>query len=367
MCAPILRRFLFSAPFFVMLSCSAGDPTGDATPDGRSNFDSSDAGGEGLTPDSSEDQSWATPDHSEPSDIPGDTASRVECGEYVCGSVNGMSVACNEKGHCEYSDADSSGFRVFNRWISVDDGSFYMGSKEGGPTEQQPWHKVSFDRPFLIGKYEVTVAQYEACVSAGMCSTPGNLDWEGLGWGLNTSSNGRWDHPQNGLDWNQARDVCEWLGGRLPSEAEWEYAARGPTSTPFPWGVLPPTCENGTANFDPTETGQRPWACNVCVDAGCSGTISVGLKTNGASWVGALDMGGNVWEWCADWFHGSYINAPSDGSAWMLPDPAYDGFKSVRGGSFMQGESQLRSDNRGSDPIAVRKARHGVRCVRDFP
>ncbi len=130
--------------------------------------------------------------------------------------------------------------------------------------------------------------------------------WQGQG--LNRVANGRSTHLQNGLQWQQAVDYCAWREMRLPTEAEWEYAAKGPVHRKYPWGDGPePTCANDTAVFD--ENGN---------DAGCdgNGTMAVGSKPAGASWSGALDMSGNVCEWTADCQHADYVGAAPDGSAW---------------------------------------------------
>jgi len=218
---------------------------------------------------------------------------------------------------------------------------------------------VTFAKGYFIGKYEIVVAQYEACKAAnpGKCTPADTTDWNGNGWGTNMSANGRPEHPQNGLTWQQAKDFCAWVApnGRLPSEAEWEYAATGPIHLKYPWGNSPdPTCSNNTAVFNQAG-GTGGYGC------GQGGTWKVGSKTAGAAWSGALDMSGNLWEWNEDWYHSSYTGAPADGSAWV--DPA--GSNRVgHGGSFDHGAVYGRAARRHHGTPGYRDAAHGGRCLR---
>ena len=256
-------------------------------------------------------------------------------------------------------------------WIWVPPGSFEMGSPEaesGRFSDEGPVHNVTFDHGYFIQKYEVTVAQHKACETANACTVPSAADYPQLGWGTNTTENGRADHPQNGLKWQQCKDVCAWLapGGRLPSEAEWEYAATGPFHKTYPWGDSPePSCENDTVVFDDqVPDGSRPWGCDTCTSDGCSGTKPAGSAPAGAAWCGALDMAGNVWEYCEDIYHDSYFGAPTDGSA-RTDSGSYH---VTRGASFGDGWRLMRSAKRGNPSTpADRQANLGVRCVRPLP
>ena len=280
------------------------------------------------------------------------------CGGLPCPSVDGYIVSCNAHSHCEYANSDSAGWKQFDVWVHLPSGAFTMGSPSGEVGRnlyEDPNHEVTFANGFLIGKYEVTAAQYEACMSASpeTCSAPSVLDWDGCAaLGVNTSGKGRSGHPQNGLTWSQAGAVCTWLGGRLPSEAEWEYAAKGHVHRKFPWGDRPdPTCTNSTANFD---SGGN---CGC----GVGGTVVVGSNLAGIAWSGALDMAGNVAEWVEDWFHDSYTGAPADGSAWLEPTGEW---RVSRGGSFMVGARDVRSSGRENVAPSSRYSVQGVRCVR---
>ncbi len=284
------------------------------------------------------------------------------CGGVECPELPGYRVYCNLKDHCEYVRYDNSGWRQWDVWIYIAPGSFQMGSTgEGGGFDETPVHLVSIGYGYFISKYEIVVEEYEACMAdGGACSAPSTEDWNGYGWGTNSSSNHGSDHPQNGLTWQQAKDFCGWAapGGRLPSESEWEYAATGPVHMKYPWGDVPdPTCSNGTVVFNEAG-GAGGYGCSQ------GGTWSVGSKPAGASRCGALDMSGNLWEWCEDWYHSSYTDAPADGSAWVDPPGSY---RVIRGGSFSYGAVNMRSARRDGTTPSGRSANLGARCLRPLP
>ena len=264
-------------------------------------------------------------------------------------------MSCNGRDHCEYAPAGDP--LLAEVWVPP--GVMPMGSPEaeGGPADERPVHDVTFAAGFWIGKHEVTVEQYDACDDPG-CTPPSVLDWPGPN-GLNTAA-ARPHHPQNGLTWQQSVDYCEWRGMRLPTEAEWEYAAKGPAHRKYPWGDGPePTCANDTANLDENND-----------DAGCTGTgtLAVGSKPAGASWSGALDMAGNLWEWAADCWHGSYAEdgtRPEDGSAWT--DNCSGSARVRRGGGFTSSPDALRAAERSDYTPAYRRAYIGARCLRPNP
>ena len=294
------------------------------------------------------------------------------CGETECPVFDDYDIDCNSQGLCEYNNMDNIGWKQWDVWIYVPPGSFDIGSPEGEEPGwgggEQPKTKVSFEQGYLVAKYEIVVQQYEQCMAADPvhCTTPSTDGWDALGWKTNWSFIGREDHPQNGLTWYQSRGFCRWIapGGHLPSEAEWEYAAKGPEHRKYPWGQTPePTCENKTAVFDDGEEN-RPWACDPCTDIGCSGTKPVGSKPDGAAWSGALDMAGNVMEWVEDSVHYGYEGIPLDGSAWI--DFGVSS-KSERGGSFLSTYPQLRSAHRTGSPPNYQYATRGARCVRPTP
>jgi formylglycine-generating enzyme required for sulfatase activity len=232
------------------------------------------------------------------------------------------------------------------QWVSLPGGSFTMG-RDGGDPDEAPVHRVRVPG-FRITRTEVTLAQYQRCVDAGRCVPPGTGDR--CNWGRPE----RKDHPVNCVDWAQARRFCRWAGGRLPTEAEWEYAARsGGQPWTYPWGQEPASCARTVM---PDRAG---------LGCGKGGTWPVCSRPRGNSRQGLCDLAGNVWEWVADCWHGSYRDAPQDGSAWTTRCKGKDRMV-VRGSSFLNGTpDDLRAASRDSSPAGRRYFSIGLRCARD--
>jgi formylglycine-generating enzyme required for sulfatase activity len=189
-----------------------------------------------------------------------------------------------------------------------------MGSPEGeGNTDEQPQHEVTLPA-YCIDRTEVTVAAYAECVAAKGCSAaPLRVNWTNYSLELVKrfsrwcNGNDRPDHPINCVDWDHAAAYCTWKGKRLPTEAEWEYAARGNDGRVYPWGKEPPSAKWLNARGDEfvaitkrelKEDRQTMYNGND----GWETTAPVGSYPEGRSPFGALDMAGNVWEWTADWY-----------------------------------------------------------------
>ena len=220
-----------------------------------------------------------------------------------------------------------------------------MGS-DTGDADEQPVHQVTVPA-FEMNRTEVTVAQYQACVDAGVCTEPDQCG-SYCNWGVA----GREDHPVNCVDWFQAVDFCTWMGGWLPSEAEWEYAARGGgQDITYPWGDDSPSCTYAVMR-------EGGWGCEM------DRTWAVCSKTAGNTAQGLCDMAGNVLEWVQDWYHSDYNGAPSDGSAWEDPSGSY---RVYRGGSFYNDAFTLRASYRYDVFPSLRSGILGLRCVRDAP
>jgi formylglycine-generating enzyme required for sulfatase activity len=220
-------------------------------------------------------------------------------------------------------------------------GTFQMGSNEHLPFER-PRHAVTISRPFAIGRREVTFDEWDACVSGGGCSyRPADRGW------------GRGQRPVINVSWDDAQQFIAWLSAktgksyRLPTEAEWEYAARAGTTTPFTWGA---------------EVGTGRAAC-----AGC-GAVAATTTTPAGSFApnpfGIVDMAGNAAEWVQDCWHDSYRGAPADGSAWVS---AQCRERVLRGGSFSSEPTYIRSTARFKYDADVRYYANGFRVARDVP
>jgi len=161
--------------------------------------------------------------------------------------------------------------------VIVAEGEFTMGSNDGS-SDEQPIHQVYLDT-YYIDKYEVTNVLYKVCVDAGVCNQPTTTsDYNNSQYVL---------HPVVYVNWNMAKEYCEWRDARLPTEAEWEKAARGTDGRTYPWGE---GIDDTFANYNQ----------NV------GDTTAVGDYPEGESPYGAYDMAGNVWEWVADLYDSDY-------------------------------------------------------------
>ncbi|MCD6499090.1 MAG: SUMF1/EgtB/PvdO family nonheme iron enzyme [Deltaproteobacteria bacterium] len=252
----------------------------------------------------------------------------------------GGSLACN--GTCEWDRTGCSGGTSLT-WITITGGPFEMGSMIGG-SEEQPVHSVTVPG-FEMTKSEVTVTQYGACVTAGSCTAPGT------GTDCNWNDPGYEEHPVNCVDWGQAVAFCTWAGGRLPSEAEWEYAARsGGQSIEYPWGNDAATCSYAVMD----DGGEG---------CGTGRTMSVCSKPAGNTAQGQelCDMAGNVYEWVQDWYHDTYTGAPSDGSAWVSPSGST---RVLRSGGFFSVPNLLRAAGRDYVAPSFQDFGLGFRCAR---
>jgi formylglycine-generating enzyme required for sulfatase activity len=199
-------------------------------------------------------------------------------------------------------------------WVSIPGGMFQMGSTNN--SYEEPVHQVTMPS-FQMGRTEVLACQYGACVTAGACTSTGGAQWGD-------------DRPVVYVNWTQSREYCQWAGGRLCSESEWEYAARnGSANATYPWGNVDPTCDNAVFSGG----GCSPSAPS----AACS-------KPAGNDTWGVCDLAGNVWEWVEDDWHSDYTGAPTNGSAWV--DSPRASARIFRGGSFGYGADYLRGSTR---------------------
>jgi formylglycine-generating enzyme required for sulfatase activity len=245
--------------------------------------------------------------------------------------------------------------------VVIPAGNFVMGSpeNEAGKREESPMHRVIISKPFAISKYEVTWDEWTTCVQSGVCSSGRD---EGFGRGR---------HPVINISRGEAIQYANWLSEktghqyRLPSEAEWEYAARGGTSGMYYWGDNDEiTCEYASvfnAAFMPYNGKKWYWDSFKCND-GYKETAPTGLfKPNP---FGLHDMLGNVREWTLDCFNGNYAGAPTDGSAWLEGECKY---YVTRGGSWVTEPVYIRAASRYWVESSNRNDDLGIRLVRSFP
>jgi formylglycine-generating enzyme required for sulfatase activity len=217
-------------------------------------------------------------------------------------------------------------------------GTFDMGST----TEyENPPHRVNIAKPFAIGKHEVTFDQWDACVADGGCKhRPDDREW------------GRGDRPVINVSWLDAKAFVTWLSQktgqtyRLPSEAEWEYAARGGTNSPYWWG---------------RDVGSRQANCRECNTGSSQQTAAVGSYK--ANPFGLFDTAGNAAEWVEDCWNDNYRGAPQNGSPWLAGQCR---LRVLRGGAFDSAAKYLRSTARFRYDSDVRYSANGFRVVREL-
>jgi formylglycine-generating enzyme required for sulfatase activity len=230
--------------------------------------------------------------------------------------------------------------------VVVPAGAFWMGSNTvsaGTYTDEMPRYQVTFARPFAIGAFELTFAEYDACVADGACRhRPDDNGW------------GRATRPAINVSWDDAREYSEWLSRRtgkryrLPSEAEWEFAARAGTTTRYPWGE---DIGSGMANCD--DCGSR-WDNLQTAPVGSFRPNAFGL----------YDTAGNVQEWVQDCWNPNYENSLANGTARVNSGDC--GERLQRGGSWYTTHDGLRVGLRQRMLVDVRDDRTGFRVVREI-
>jgi formylglycine-generating enzyme required for sulfatase activity len=219
-------------------------------------------------------------------------------------------------------------------------GHFIMGSNNPkGPPNERPVRPIVV-APFWFDRTEVTVAAYRACVAAGTCPAPARAS------ATCTYDADDPDLPVSCVHWADADAYCGWVGKRLPSEREWEYAARGPLAVPFPWGVGA-SCANAVTLIN--EQSGKSCARHPA---------RVGTHLGGASVFGVQDMSGNLEEWTADW----YVELLGPG-----PAPRAGAAHVLRGGGWLSTPSQSRTTSRNWGSALEAGANVGFRCAKDDP
>jgi formylglycine-generating enzyme required for sulfatase activity len=222
--------------------------------------------------------------------------------------------------------------------VLVPAGEFLMGAEDGHP-DARPMRRPSLSS-YWIDKYEITIAQYRRCVVSGVCAPPKDRSA--------FDDPQRAQHPVTNVTWSQARAYCQWSSRRLPTEAEWEKAARGTDGRRYPWGN--------------SEEMIKSWLKERDVRTGSNGTAPVGSLPENVSPYGVFDLVGNVWEWVRDWYADDfYAVAPSHDPQ----GPLRGSFRVLRGGDWSQSPLDLRASYRGWDEMTYWGPTLGFRCADD--
>ncbi len=238
--------------------------------------------------------------------------------------------------------------------VLIPAGEFIMGTdSEGTNADQKPAHQVYLD-VFYIDKHEVTNAQFEAFIVDG--GYQNRKLWTAAGWNFiqnhqiktplhhgQNSVSMEPDHPVIGVSWYEAYAYATWAGKRLPTEAEWEKAARGTDERTYPWGN----------KMDFSRLNYFPHHEKI---------LGIGSFPSGASPYGALDMAGSVWEWCADWYS---EDCYPQSSRQNPKGPDGGEYRALRGGGWNSIRLQLRTFYRHCDKADRRAYNVGFRCAQD--
>ena len=222
--------------------------------------------------------------------------------------------------------------------VFVPAGEFLMGTDDKEAQKNRPRHAVTLSG-FWIDQTEVTNEMYAQCVAEKQCPPPFSEEFNPF-YGKSKYAN----YPVVYIPWDSADKYCRWAGRRLPTEAEWEKAARGTDGRFYPWGNEPPNIS--LANYD-NAIGEP---------------LPVDRYPLGASPYGALNMVGNVREWVADWFHEFFYLAGLNENPIGPPD---GNVKSLRGGSYLDDENEIRVFNRFFHPPGSPGINRGFRCASD--
>ena len=262
----------------------------------------------------------------------------------------GVKVIKNINGEDRYEADFGSGLIM----VYIPPGKFTMGSEEY--ESEKPPHDVYLDG-YWIGKHEVTFDQYDRFCEEAKKTKPPDAGW------------GRGKRPVINVSWHDASDYCAWLSRekglefKLPTEAQWEKAGRGTDGREYPWGNDAPSGDK--LNFADKQLWLKDkydWA-DQNIDDGYVYTAPVGSYPAGASPYGLLDMSGNVWEWCLDWYDEKYYEKSPDRNP---PGPSQGASRVLRGGSWFYLSHRCRSAYRGGAHPASRYQYLGVRLARSL-
>lgn len=267
-------------------------------------------------------------------------------------STSGTSTTNDTTGNNTTGGDDPACGNVPADMVCIPAATFEMGTSlndfqgtQPAPYEK-PAHMVTITKSFWMDRTEVTVEDYAVCWALKVCDLP--MQGPNLNWGIA----GKEKHPANGVTWHQAKQYCEWKGKRLPTEAEWELAARGTDGRMYPWGNDMPTCQHVIAD-----------------SCGTPGTQAVGSKPLGASPYGLLDMAGNVSEWCSDYYKEDYYYESPDADPQGPLDGTKRALRSLAVFSSQPGPASRVTFRTGVSPLGndANPAILGIRCAQTPP
>ncbi len=252
------------------------------------------------------------------------------------------------------------GYRAFNKpkplgMINIPAGWFWMGCNPNDNQcdgDEKPYHKVYLNA-YYIDKNDITVDEYTKCVKTGGCTQPhwdNCLVWNGSRWQYGTAGSEfqEGDKPVVCVDWTQSTTYCQWMGDKLPTEAQWEKAARGTDGRIYPWGNQF-NCNNSCNSVRP---------CNE------TSTCKVGSYPQDKSPYRVMDMTGNVWDWCSDWYDANYYANSPNRNPW---GPDSGDYRVLRGSVWINNYPMLI---RSSGRYKITGANYGYfsfvgfRCIR---
>jgi cysteine-rich repeat protein len=298
--------------------------------------------------------------------ITADPAKVEECDDGNTNDGDGCSSTCQFEAPCFETDACPT-----LDYREISGGQYIMGNNAFSHTS--PEHQVTI-QTFKMSRTEVTVGQYRACVDHGPCTAPATKSNELSRSNYQLSDEGRVDgenYPMNAIDWADARVFAEWVGARLPSESEWEYAARSSgLARTYAWGDDFPTCD--LAVHRPSLVDITSEGCGTSRSHPVCSRSTLGPVT-GETLDGLCDMNGNLEEWCEDYYLNHYNIAPNDGSALDYecnPDPAADGIacfeRSLRGGAYTFLGTQITNFQRQGRVYVNKSLLTGFRVVKNY-
>ncbi|HXF94123.1 MAG TPA: formylglycine-generating enzyme family protein [Nitrospiraceae bacterium] len=255
----------------------------------------------------------------------------------------------------------------------IAEGPFLRGSAAGqGDPDEEPQRTIMLNA-FYIDKYEVTNRRYQVFLKATAhrtpehCCDPSYNVWRGT-----EIDPVLLDHPVVNVDWFDAEAYCKWAGKRLPTEAEWEKAARGPKGRLYPWGnAWDPKRANGASHWAGNDFASPAEVAAWWADAGAALLAEKGIRgmltlpvtalESGATPEGVMHLAGNLWEWVADWYDPAYYAAAPERNP---PGPETGDYKVLRGGSWLNHRRMLRTTARDGSRPTTRNHGTGFRCVR---